>query len=95
MKKNLDNIDPSLDPLKTQTRVSKDCVSGTAEWFETNDAFQSWLSSPISSTLCFFGGLGSGKTFLTSRVISRLSRNFNAALSLISTLTITTAIRPF
>jgi hypothetical protein len=63
-----------LDPTKAWKQARKQCLVGTATWFEESEEFRRWLGQKDSATIWYPGKMGSGKSILTSNVITYLMR---------------------
>jgi NACHT domain len=63
-----------LDPTKAWKQARKQCLVGTATWFEESEEFRQWLGQKDSATIWYPGKMGSGKSILTSNVITYLMR---------------------
>lgn len=62
-----------LDHTKAWQQARKQCLTGTATWFEQNEGFCQWLEQKKSSTIWYSGKMGSGKTILTASVVAHLT----------------------
>ncbi|PTB79138.1 hypothetical protein M440DRAFT_1161495 [Trichoderma longibrachiatum ATCC 18648] len=58
---------------KSHATVSETRTANTGDWLIHHEGFRDWLAIPSSSTvLCLKGTVGTGKTYLTSRVIDHI-----------------------
>ena len=79
-------IENWLSPLESETlfqSLRRTCIP-TGEWLFDREEFQTWLSGDLRSSgelqyLHLYGGHGSGKTFLSTRIVDRLVKERQGA----------------
>ncbi|PNP50762.1 hypothetical protein THARTR1_08383 [Trichoderma harzianum] len=65
---------------KNHSELSESRVEGTGDWLISHQCFRQWQASRHRSVLYLKGNVGTGKTFLTSRVIDHLKDTLHASL---------------
>ncbi|KAM6480265.1 hypothetical protein HDV62DRAFT_398835 [Trichoderma sp. SZMC 28011] len=65
---------------KSHSEFSESRVEGTGNWLISHQCFRQWQASRHRSVLYLKGNVGTGKTFLTSRVIDHLKEILHASL---------------
>ncbi|KAK0766996.1 hypothetical protein N5P37_000726 [Trichoderma harzianum] len=65
---------------KSHSEFSESRVEGTGDWLISHQCFRQWQASRHKSVLYLKGNVGTGKTFLTSRVIDHLKETLHASL---------------
>ena len=70
IKDHLSSLD--LDHTRAWKRAAQQCVNDTALWFQDEPEFTYWMNDKKTSVLWCQGNLGTGKTILTSSIITYL-----------------------
>ncbi|KAL6825226.1 hypothetical protein V8C40DRAFT_245837 [Trichoderma camerunense] len=65
---------------KGHVTLKESRIEGTGDWLINHEGLHDWLAIPSSSTLlCLKGTVGTGKTYLTSRVIDHIKQTLETS----------------